>query len=59
MGYSPSKQARHSVSGDMAVAPIMPARETMAQLGRRPTIALFEEGLRIDPQVSDPSPTIA
>src|ERR1700743_349959 len=35
----------------------MPARETSAQLGRKPTRALLEEGLRTDPQVSEPSPT--
>src|SRR5688572_19243281 len=34
----------------------MPARDTSAQLGRRPTSALLDDGLRIDPQVSDPSP---
>ena len=35
----------------------MPARETSALLGRRPTSALLLDGFRIDPQVSEPSPT--
>ena len=34
----------------------MPARDTAAQLGRSPTMELFEDGLRIEPQVSDPMP---
>ena len=34
----------------------MPARDTAAQLGRSPTMELFEAGLRIEPQVSDPMP---
>lgn len=37
----------------------MPARDTSAQLGRRPTIALLLDGLRIEPQVSEPSPMTA
>src|SRR5262245_5220230 len=35
----------------------MPAREARAQLGRKPARALFEDGLRIEPNVSDPRPT--
>ena len=37
--------------------PIMPARDTSPQLGRKPVSALLEDGLRIDPHVSEPKPT--
>ena len=35
----------------------MPARETSAQLVRMPARALFDDGLRTEPQVSEPKPT--